>query len=314
MGGIAGNSEKGATFSACHNSGKVEMIIPEKGAANASQLGGIVGHIEDSAVVENCTNDGQVTYEANGTPRIGGICGYINNVTTITFKGCVNNAPIVYNSNYTSTSWSYVGGLTGYYGTPVDGAQVLYENCTNNGKVELNISEQNSKTRAAGICAHGGKTNTADATYTWTLKNCENYGDVVSTSTTANNYLGGVIGYCEVSAKIGCDGCLNDASISTAGNGTVGAILGRNCSVASTFTNFKVGRKTSLEFGAEGGFAGLACGWNPALTTAITGKVLGGSITKAGVKTDITGANLAEFVVPNALGEGGSITGVTFGM
>ena len=313
MGGIVGYTAAGATVKGCTNKGKVEMIIPEKAASNASQLGGIVGHIEGKGLVENCTNDGQVTFEADGTPRTAGICGYVNNATEVTFRGCVNNAPIVFNSNYSGSSWSYVGGITGYYGTPVDGAQVLYENCTNNGKIELNINEEKSKMRSAGICAHGGKTSTADATFTWTLKNCVNNGDVVSTSTTANNFLGGIIGYCEVSARVVCDGCTNNARISTAGNGTAGAIHGRNCSIASSFTNFTVGTKTSLEVGAENGFVGLACGWNPALTTAITGKVLGGSVTKAGTKTDLTADNFAAYVVPNALAESGSITGVTFG-
>ena len=298
------------------NKGKVEMIIPDKGASNASQLGGIVGHIEGSGIVESCTNDGQVTYEGTGTPRIAGICGYINNLTELTFKNCVNNGPIVWTEgNYTSTSWSYVGGLTGYYGTPKHSAHVLYSGCVNNGKVSCNITDTKTKARVGGVISHGGISNAefTEGELTWEVVNCTNNGEVESTSTTANNYLGGVIGYTETTCKIVCDGCVNNARIATAGNGTVGAILGRNCSVASTFTNFKIGTKTSLEYGAEGGFVGLANGWNSALTTAITGKVLGGSVTKAGTKTDLTADNFAAYVVPNALAESGSITGVTFG-
>ena len=117
--------------------------------------------MEYAAHIEGCVNDGKVTYEGTGTPRIAGICGYYNYLTEGTFKDCVNNAPIVLNEgNYNSSSWSYVGGISGYYGTPQHNAHVLYDGCVNNGKVELNITEAKTKVRCGGLISHGGISNT----------------------------------------------------------------------------------------------------------------------------------------------------------
>lgn len=313
LGGIAGYTDAGATVKNCTNKGKVEMIIPDKGAANASQLGGIIGHIEGKTVVENCTNEAQLTYEGTGTPRVAGICGYINNLVDVTFKSCTNNGKIVINEgNYNSTSWSYVGGLTGYYGTPTTGGVVLYDGCTNNGDIELNITEEKTKMRVGGIASHGGKSSEPDGIMTWTLKNCTNNGDIVSTSTTANNYLGGVIGYTEVSCLVNCDGCTNTGKISVAGKGFVGGILGRNCSVKSTFTNFTVSDKSVLEAKDADGKVGLIMGFNSALTTSLTGKVAG-TVILGSQSTVISADNYASFLLNNDLGEGGSVSGVSFG-
>ena len=321
IGGIAGFTAAGASVTGCRNTGKVEMIIPDKGTANASQLGGIIGHIEGSGVVDTCTNDGQVTYEGNGTPREGGICGYINNLVDVSFIKCVNNGAIIWNEgNYTKTSWSYVGGLTGYYGTPTEGGKVLYDSCTNNGKVVCNITEEKSKARVGGIACHAGiasSTLPGDGIMTWTFKNCVNNGNISSSSTTASNYLGGIVGYSEVAALLKIEDCVNNGKMEVAGKGTVGGILGRNCSVKSEFTNVKVGSKTVLQVGnPEGAFIGLIAGWQPLLTTAITGKVAGGTIVKGTETIEVSASNFADYLLgkdSQALGEGGSITGVTFG-
>ena len=313
MGGIVGYSAAGAKILNCKNTAAVEMIIPERGASNASQLGGIVGHIEAKGDIEDCSNSGQVTYEGNGTPRIAGICGYFNNLEEGLFKNCTNSGTIAYNSNYDNTKWSYVGGITGYYGTPTTGAKVVYENCVNDGSVELNITETKSKCRAAGIAAHGGVSGGDDGTHTWELKNCVNNGTVMSSSTTANNFLGGIMGYCEVSAIVICDGCTNNGKISTAGNGSVGGIHGRNCSVKSQFTNFTIGKNSAVSVGG-GDFIGLAIGYAHAegLSSAITGKVQGGKYMKGSDTVDVDESNYASLLVGHTIGSAGSVTGVTF--
>ena len=85
----------------------------------------------------------------------------------------------------------------------------------------------------------------------------------------------------------------------------------------SEFTNVKVGSKTVLQVGnPEGAFIGLIAGWQPLLTTAITGKVAGGTIVKGTETIEVSASNFADYLLgkdSQALGEGGSITGVTFG-
>ena len=319
IGGIAGFTAEGAEITGCRNTGKVEMIIPEKAAANASQLGGIVGHIEAKGVISDCVNDGQVTYEGLGTPRIAGTCGYINNLVDVTFRNCTNNGKVVLNEgNYTSTSWSYVGGITGYYGTPTHNAKVLYDNCVNNGDIELNITEEKTKMRCGGVVSHGGISNTAftEGELEWTVKNCVNNGNITSTSTTVNNLIGGVIGFTETTCKIICDGCANNGKISIGGKGRIGGILGQGCSVASTFTNFKVGASTELKIGDATGMVGLVLGnknsSGTALATALTGDILGGTIIKGDETIKVTADNYKDLLLGAALGEGGSTDGVTF--
>lgn len=313
MGGLAGYTAFGAKVQNCVNKGKVEMIIPNKGAANASQLGGIIGHIEGKGTVENCTNEGQVTYEGTGTPRVAGICGYVNNASVVSFVKCTNNGKILINEgNYSKTSWSYVGGVTGYYGTPTTGASVLYDGCVNNGKIEINVTEEKTKMRVGGVVSHGGISGGDEGIMTWTVRNCTNNGEIVCTSTTANNFLGGIIGYTEVSCHIKCDGCTNNGKITSYGKGCVGGILGRNCFVGSSFTNMTVGEKTVLETKDAAGNIGLLIGYAPALTTGMSGKVAG-TIIKGSDTITITADNYANYLYTQELGEGGNTIAVKYG-
>ena len=310
MGGIVGFTTAGVNVTNCKNTGKVEMIIPDKGASNASQLGGIVGHIEGKGEVVGCTNSGQVTYEGTGTPRIAGICGYINNATEVAFKNCTNDGYILWNEgDYTASSWSYIGGITGYYGTPTDGATILYDTCINNGKIDCNVVDTKSRTRAAGIAGHCGRSSYPDGVYTYTFKNCTNNGDVTATSTTANNRIGGIIAYSEISAIIVCDGCTNAGRIVSSGKGSVGGILGMRCSEKSTFTNFTVTSKTVVE-GAEGCQIGLAIGTaDESLTAALTGKVAG-QVVNSGQAVTVDAGNFSSFIVGSAPNV--NTAGVTF--
>ena len=314
MGGLAGYTAFGVKVQNCVNKGKVETIIPDKGAANSSQLGGIIGHIEGKGTVENCTNEGQVTYEGTGTPRVAGICGYVNNATFVSFIKCTNNGKVLINEgNYTASSWSYVGGVTGYYGTPIPGASILYDGCVNNGKIEINVTEEKTRMRVGGIVSHGGKSGEDDGIMTWTVRNCTNNGEIVCTSTTASNYLGGIIGYTEVSCLIKCDGCTNNGKITSYGKGTVGGILGRNCSVNSSFTNMNVGDKTVLETKDAEGNIGLLIGYASALTTGLSGKVAG-TIIKGSDTITITADNYANYLYTQELGEGGNVIAVKYGL
>mgnify|MGYP002623875715 CR=1 FL=1 len=313
LGGIVGWAAAGSKIINCVNKAPVGMFIPEKGAANASQIGGIVGHIEGSVEVTSCTNEGQVTYEGTGTPRIGGICGYINNLTSMTFKDCTNKGSIVLNEgNYTASSWSYVGGLTGYYGTPTQGSKVVYDGCVNEGPVTANVTDTKTKLRMGGIASHAGISNAAfaEGSITWEFKNCTNKGDITSTLTSANNHIGGILGIGETTTKVICDGCTNSGKITVAGNGNIGGIMGQLTSVSSSYTNFTVSKETVIE--AKGGKIGIVGGNNSAFTTAPTGKVAG-TLVIGGETTVLTSSNYQDHLFGGALGEGCSTAGVTFG-
>lgn len=314
MGGIVGYTTAGATVKNCVNNASVEMIIPNKGTANASQIGGIIGHLEGTATVENCTNNGQVTYEGLGTPRIAGIAGYVNNVTRLIFKNCTNNGPIVWNEgNYTSSSWSYVGGITGYYGTPTHDGYVTYDHCVNTGNITADFTETKSKARMGGIAAQGGISNNAYVAneLTWEFIGCENKGNISGNLNSANNIYGGMIGMLENTAKLVVDGCKNSGSFTCKGAGKLGGIIGSTGGTQSTITNVEVDPATVLTVETTSTSVGLIGGLNSAYTSAVTGKVAG-TIVKAGESTAATADNFKTMLFGVALGEGGSTDGVTF--
>lgn len=314
MGGIVGYTTAGATVKNCVNNASVEMIIPNKGTANASQIGGIIGHLEGTATVENCTNNGQVTYEGLGTPRIAGIAGYVNNVTRLIFKNCTNNGPIVWNEgNYNASSWSYVGGITGYYGTPTHDGYVTYDHCVNTGNITADFTETKSKARMGGIAAQGGISNNAYVAneLTWEFIGCENKGNISGNLNSANNIYGGMIGMLENTAKLVVDGCKNSGSFTCKGAGKLGGIIGSTGGTQSTITNVEVDPATVLTVETTSTSVGLIGGLNSAYTSAVTGKVAG-TIVKAGESTAATADNFKTMLFGVALGEGGSTDGVTF--
>ena len=313
MGGIVGWADAGSKITNCVNKAPVGMFIPGKASANASQIGGIVGHIEGGIEITSCVNEGQVTYEGTGTPRIGGMCGYINNLTNMTFKDCTNKGAIVLNEgNYTASSWSYIGGLTGYYGTPTQGSSVVYDGCVNEGPVTANVTDTKTKIRMGGIAAHGGISNDAyaEGSLVWEFKNCTNKGELTSTLTSANNHIGGILGIGETTTKVVCDGCTNSGSITVAGNGNVGGIMGQLTSVSSSYTNFTVTKETVIS--VKGGKVGIVGGNNSPFTTAQTGKVAG-TLVIGGETTVLTSSNYKDHLFGSDLGTGGSTDGVTFG-
>ncbi|GEM_PF-3046255 len=316
IGGIAGYTDPGAKLTNCVNKAAVGMIIPDRGTANASQIGGIIGHIEGSATLTKCTNDAVVTYEGKGTPRLGGICGYINNATTVTYNTCINNGDVVWNEGaYTSSSWSYVGGLTGYHGTPTHEANILYKDCVNNGDIKIDITETKSKTRCGGIASHAGISNTAyvENELTWTFDGCVNNGNIVTPSTAANNYFGGILGFAEKTAKCVFKDCTNKGSITCPGTPKMGAIFGGMGGSASEFNNVIVDPECKLVAGKTTTTLGLLVGDNNAFTTKATGRVAG-TISNGGTETVTTMENYASYLAgtKTAMGEGWDATGVVF--
>ena len=341
MGGICGFIEPGATITGCKNTGRVEAAY--EGSAKGSQIGGILGHLESAvkvtnpdntisyvgkpSLIENCTNDGEVTYTGGGTARMGGICGYINNLTEVTFKNCTNNGQVsTVTTGYTGTSWVYIGGVSGYYGTPVRGGHALYEGCINNGAVTCDAAGTKVRARVAGINCHAGNSGDVandDGTgiYTWELRNCTNNGNITLKNCIASTraQVGGIQAYGEPSGQVIISGCTSNGKLysdNQQGEGkwnAVGGLLGGNAAVNSEFTNNTVTANVVLQAILASADVGLICGTNNPYTTAISGKVGAATIIKADATTVASADNFSGLLFGKDLGAGATITGVTFG-
>lgn len=314
MGGIIGHACEDVVLVNCQNKASVSLSRAGK-ESKASQLGGICGHCATKASITGCVNDGQISYAAAGTCRMGGIVGYVNNVKTAIFKDCVNNGDVKNDATgYTGSSWAYVGGITGYYGTPGDACQVTYDNCTNNASVSSDTGDTQLRTRVSGIAALAGKGEGGLFTY----KNCTNNGAISQTkggNSSTRAQLAGIVAYCEVVAAVAIDGCVNKGTISTDAAGVknvgVGAMIGGGGAVTSTITNVTVSSSTVLTCVA-GAAVGLIGGANGAYDTSISGKVAG-TIVSGDTTTIADGGNFGTMLFGKALGDGSSIGGVSFG-
>ena len=319
IGGIVGLGGKNLTIKNCVNNGEISHAVADMGSANAIQLGGIVGHLEATGSVIGCTNNGKLIFSGKGTPRIGGMCGYFNNLEEGLFENCTNNAEILVASNATS-GYNYVGGITGYYGTPVNASHVAYKSCVNNGNITHTDGVASTSDRFGGILCHcGGTAVDVNQPISVEVIDCSNSGNLVCSGATAKNHIGGIVGFTEtITCIIKCSGCTNTGSITVEGNGYIGSLLGYSCNPASTFENFTVGKDVVMK-GGESANAGIVIGSgyvstaaipNAELSTALTGKVEGGKIVKGDVTTELNAENYKAWIAPR--GFVGSTDGVTF--
>ena len=286
----------------CFTSGNVRV----KDGTSMNQVGGAVGHIEGTSVLSNVTNEGEVLFEGGAASRQGGICGYVNKVVAVTFDNCINKGDVIFKDiKAWASGYCYMGGIAGYYGTPVKDGVATYNECINYGNVYCDLEDLAWCSRMGGIAGICGGSNNHKEIFT----SCENHGDVYSPGTTSNKVVaGGIIGYSEKQATITCDGCVNTGKMEVGGPGCVGGLLGSaGATTKSTFTNFAVASTTELTT-VDGGYAGLIAGNNPAFVTAFTGTVAG---TVNGTAVDAT--NYTDYLFGKDLGSGADITGVSFG-
>lgn len=341
VGGIVGFIEPGVNIIGCKNTGKVAAVYT--GSSKASQVGGIVGHIENSVktsvdpdpvaydkgvnCVEECVNDGEVSYTGGGTARIGGICGFVNNLNDVQFKACTNNGAVKNDATgYTASSWAYVAGIVGYYGTPLEGGHALYEGCTNNGAITCNAAGTKLRARVAGINAHAGNSGQnpdadGNGINTWEFKTCTNNGDVslLNGSSSARAQIGGIQAYCEPAGTVKIDGCTSNGKLTMENAQTqgkfnaAGALLGGNGAVNCSFTNNVVTDKVVIKVSLESACAGLIVGINNPYKTAVTGKVGAATIIKGATSTVVSSSNFTTLLFGSSISEGTTIEGVTFG-
>ena len=82
--------------------------------------------------------------------------------------------------------------------------------------------------------------------------------------------------------------------------------------IVVSFTGVKVASKCKFTV-AGAGKMGVIAGNNAAYTTAVTGKVGAATVSLNGVTAQLAADNYAGVLFVNDLGDGASITGVTFG-
>jgi hypothetical protein len=323
LAGIVAVAGDGTSFTGCKNTGNIGYVLAGKPAGRSTQLGGIVANVSNHSEILNCVNEGEVRYEALGTPRIGGMVGYLNDPVDIVLSGCVNRGHIVCDVDW-SSGYNYMGGLSGYVGTNADPAlpieRILFVNCENYGTVEA-LGVATLCCRLGGIASYVGMTDAkmtaaglADSGQTYEFRNCKNFGEVASTGETAKKVvLGGIVGFGEKVAKIICKDCVNNAPI-TSPTGTsnalyLGGIVGGTCGLQSALQNVVIGPETVITGGSsmKGNLIG---GNNAKYATEMTGKIAGGKIVKGTKETVVTADNYSSLLFGNK--PTGSTAGIVF--
>ena len=312
MGGIVGFIAKDGKITGCKNTGSVKMVVADYGNSRASQLGGIVGHIEEAATLEYCANDGELFYTGLGTARIAGIVGYINKLSSMTILKCTNNGSVTSDYHWAS-GYTYIAGISGYFGTTSAEGTITYDGCINNGDIKT-ICPADGCARMGGIASYAGYgSNKANANVI-IFKDCEHNGTLsVGGETTKKNPAGGILGMGEASAQTLIQGCTVNGTVST-NSDYAGGFIGQKAGTKSAITDCIVTDKAVIEIKTTAAKAvGLFAGANAKFVTENTGKVQGGKIIVAGETTNVTADNYAGLIMGSALGTGGSVAGVTFG-
>ena len=311
IGGIAGVLMEGATVTGSTNKGPVMFKLADYASGNACQLGGIVGQANVTGSIVGCVNDGEVYYSALGTARIGGIIGYINNMTDYTIKDCTNNGELTSDFHW-SSGYTYIAGISGYFGTPAADGKILYDNCVNNGTVKT-ISPAEGCARVGGIAAYGGNSNNPANGNELYFKNCKSNGHLINGGATSKKGpVGGIAAMGEKSAKFIFDGCVVNCICETESNYS-GGLIGQTGGTASEIVDCVIGANTVIKAKTISNVlaVGLLGGSNAKFTPAISAKIQGGSIDVDGTATAATADNFAGLLFGAAVS--GSTEGVTFG-
>ena len=177
--------------------------ITNEGAINnnggtAINFGGIVGLVNGAGVVITANSTLKNTAPINGYGYVGGVIGYLQNVSAVTFAAAASlSATGVSNTGTVTGTSAYTGGFFG----AIASANVTINSLTNNVTVK-------GTTGVGGIVGYmpGG-----------TIANATNIGTVTGTSTN----IGGIVG----NSSGGSIANANNAGI-ISGTGSVGGIVG----------------------------------------------------------------------------------------
>lgn len=280
VGGIIARWGEG-TIADCENKGILNGNLMD---GYSSDVGGIVGNMylsniggeqdmSHGATIVDCENSSIVC----GT-YAGGIVGYAvndKNHWCLKISGCTNTGEVIAGEN--------AGGIVGYLsckGNPVNGDNVVIENCTN--KADL------SRGTTGGIIGYFGGLEGKTV-----INGCENAGNI----TTDRENCGGIIGYWMMmgydSTDVVVEGCVNHGVINSPQNaggifGFTGAFLsaedGENCSIA--IKDCANHGEIITDSQVNGFIGGIAANWGMGnIQTTITGCTNTGNLTIANEET-----------------------------
>ena len=227
-------------------------------------MSGIVHRANSTMTVENCTNYGTISHSGTVAATImAGVCAEIYNTTTISNchnHGNLNAAPTDINGSYNKT---LVGGLVGQHprGVLLTLCGSEGNEATNTGNITVKGTPGNPIIGGIIGLIKSAEKNGSDANISYV----KNSGKIVldSEKTTANTYVGGIVG---LDDRYGADApdfnivnisdAINSGSITVGGSATsegyqivsIGGIVGRDLNSTITIKNVKNTKEATLEF------------------------------------------------------------------
>lgn len=221
VGGITGYLEN----SVITVSKGADRVLNKKGAdivisGNSQNNGGIAGIVVGSSRIEGVENAADISNirDGNGDSNIGGICGRLQNETSVI--NCTNSGDVTVERGYTA------GGIAGW----INGAKIEVSGCHNKGQIKNvlqdgggiagkieyttggfvfkdNVNEESGivsgKYRIGGVIGYANTSGGA----TWDISNCTNKAQIrgilpAGNGNTSITRIGGLIGSCTTNAQI----------------------------------------------------------------------------------------------------------------
>ncbi|MBQ8854188.1 MAG: hypothetical protein IJZ67_07790 [Alistipes sp.] len=184
--GICSHNEKGVVYRNCVNYGNITNCANDPEKTNYNNVGGIVAHCSDGQLY-NCSNTGTVKLDVRLSANIwlGGIVGRTIRVSA---EKC-SNSGAVYVTEESVFNELHVAGCFGRYDGDED---VNFVNCSNMADISISCTKNTGKIYFGGVCGYL----TAYGCY---FDNCTNSGNLSIMSKISNSYIGGIVGYSNVS-------------------------------------------------------------------------------------------------------------------
>jgi hypothetical protein len=205
------------------------------------KLGGISGYMDNVYTYSNLNNSGTLS----GTEYVGGIIGNANS-SSLTLSSCYNTGSI-------SNTGSYTGGIIGGTNT---GTGSTVSKCYNTATVN-------------GVKFVGGITGQSYSA----VSQCFNTGNITSTSTDSESYVGGVLGSIQGSSS--ASHCYNIGDITVNSAGKAGGIVGTLDGTLSDSYNAGTMINSNSTTGATVGYLYTTASGATASVYGISGKSVG---------------------------------------
>ena len=286
---IAG-SVKATTIEGCTNNGKVALEASSKADDTCTvYVGGIVAQTDATSVVKMCTNMGVVsvpnsctTTADEGNFYVGGLVGH--NAGTI--EDGFNNGALEASAQ---TTYTYLGGVAGYNAT-----SGVIRNNLNAGAMKYGAARGSN----VSLCGYvGGIVGIANGEISGNI----NEGDITSTSTVQELYLGGVTGYIlDPAIKIENNIQANASDLEVKGKGIYAYVGGLAGYVDEETT-------VSFDFSKDSGtFAGsINVGKSEAVSSAFTaaGGIIGYSYSPISIANALYDGTITVDITENTTGD-----------